>query len=273
MNLAALSHRSFRVLAAALTLSMVASACGGNSGDSGDPIDTTLAPSAATTTTTVAPSPTSSSTAPADTTTTTPVPANTTTTLPGEPLGFGPSPGDVLGVVNVSYDDVLNLRAGPGTDFEVLKKMPARSDRVIANGRTQALPNSIWYEVTYTGVTGWASSTYLAYLGGVNDITAEIVGRFDDIPSAETMADLGLLVAETFPATERPLRVRMSGAPSVGDLGEVIYDVLGFADDAVRGLRLHIFGVPSEGGESFSLKSVEATSLCARGVTDDGLCV
>jgi uncharacterized protein YraI len=179
----------------------------------------------------------------------------------------------VLGVVAVSYDDILNLREGPGTNFEVLKKMPARSDRVIANGRAQALPNSIWYEVTFTGVTGWASSTYLAHLGGVDDITAGIVGRFDSIPTAETMADLGLLVAETYPATERPLRVRMSGAPSVGDLGEVIYDVVGFADDSVRGLRLHIFGAPIESGEGFSLKSVEATALCARGVTDDGACV
>jgi hypothetical protein len=213
-------------------------------------------------------------TAPADTTTTTTaVPADTTTTLPGDPLDFGPNSGAVLGVVAVSYDDVLNLREGPGTDFEVLKKMPARSDRIIANGRTQALPNSIWYEVTFTGITGWASSTYLAYLGGTDDITADIVSRFDDIPTAETMADLGLLVAEAYPATERPLRVRMSGAPSVGDLGEVIYDVVGFADDAVRGLRLHIFGAPLESGEGFSLKSVEATALCARGVTDDLACV
>jgi hypothetical protein len=250
---------------------LVAAACGG---DSADPADTTVAPPAPTTTTTgAAPSPTSSTTVAADTTTTTPVPVDTTTTLPGEPLDFGPNPGDVLGVVAVSYDDVLNLREGPGTDFEVLKKMPARSDRVIANGRAQALPNSIWYEVTFTGITGWASSTYLAHLGAVNDITADIVSRFDDIPTAETMADLGLMVAETYPATERPLRVRMSGASSVGDIGEVIYDVVGFADDAVRGLRLHIFGAPIESGEGFSLKSVEATSLCARGVTDDGLCV
>jgi len=270
MNLAATSTRSFRVLAAALTLSLIAAACGGDSADSAD---TTVAPAATTSTTAATPSANSSTTAPVDTTTTTAVPADTTTTLPGEPLDFGPSSGDVLGVVAVSYDDVLNLREGPGTDYEVLKKMPARSDRVIANGRAQALPNSIWYEVTFTGITGWASSTYLAHLGGVNDITAEIVGRFDGIPSAETMADLGLLVAETYPATERPLRVRMSGAPSVGDLGEVIYDVVGFGDDAMRGLRLHIFGAPTEGGEGFSLKSVEATSLCARGVTDDGLCV
>lgn len=210
-------------------------------------------------------------TAPATTTTTTPGP--TTTTLPGTPFESGPSAGDVLGVVAVAFDDVLNLRAGPGTDFDVLKKLPARTDRVISNGRAQALPNSIWYEVTALGVTGWASSTYLAFIGSTDDITAGIISKLGERPTARDMEELGAIVAGSYPAVERPLRVRMSGEPSVGDLGEVIYDVVGFADDSVRGLRLHVFGQPTEDGTGFSLKSVEATSLCARGVTDEGLCV
>jgi hypothetical protein len=61
--------------------------------------------------------------------------------------------------------------------------------------------------------------------------------------------------------------------PTVGDLGEVTFDVVGLLDDAQLGWRLHIFGQPTEGGEGFSLKSVEATALCGRGVTEDGLCV
>ncbi|NNJ48256.1 MAG: hypothetical protein HKP18_10545, partial [Acidimicrobiia bacterium] len=142
-----------------------------------------------------------------------------------------------------------------------------------ANGRAQALPSSIWYEVTALGVTGWASSTYLAELGSTDDITSQIVDKLGEIPTAETMADLGRIVAESYPAVERPLRVRMSGEPSVGDLGEVIYDVVGFADDSVRGLRLHVFGQPTESGDGFSLKSVEATALCARGVDGAGVCI
>ena len=253
------------LLATLLTVALVAAACGGD--DAGDDTTTTVE---STTTTTEQPSTTT--TIPAATTTTAP-PASTTTTLPGEALDFGPATGDILAVVAVSFDEVLNLRAGPGTDFEVLKKMPAREERVIANGRTRALPNSIWYEVTYSGVTGWASSTYLAYLGGTSDLTSQIVDDLGEIPQATTMEALGRLVADTFEPVERPLRVEMSGEPSVGDLGEVIYDVVGFPDDAVRGLRLHVFGQPSEDGSVFSLKSVEAVSLCGRGVTDDGLCV
>ena len=86
------------------------------------------------------------------------------------------------------------------------------------------------------------------------------------------MEVLGEMVADTYPEDDKRLRVRMSGAPSVGDLGEVIYDVVGFADDSVYGVRLYVYGQPTDGG-GFDLKSVEATALCRRGVTADGFCV
>jgi uncharacterized protein YgiM (DUF1202 family) len=268
MMTAANGSRLHRTTFVIVTLALVAAACGGD--DAADETTTTSTTAVATTTTALPTTTTSTTMAPTTTTTT---PGPTTTTLPGLPFESGPQSGDILGVVAVSFDDVLNLRVGPGTDYEVLRRIPAREDRVIANGRAQALPNSIWYEVTFSGVTGWASSTYLAYLGEVNDLTSQIVADIGEIPAATTMQALGQVVADTFEPVERPLRVRMSGEPSVGDLGEVIYDVVGFADDSVRGLRLHVFGQPSEDGSTFSLKSVEAVSLCARGVTDEGVCI
>jgi hypothetical protein len=63
----------------------------------------------------------------------------------------------------------------------------------------------------------------------------------------------------------------MSVAPTVGDLGEVTYDVIGLGDDAVYGYRLHVFGEPVTDG--FSLRTVERTYLCSRGVDADELCV
>ncbi|HUL99472.1 MAG TPA: hypothetical protein VLU24_08665, partial [Mycobacterium sp.] len=68
-------------------------------------------------------------------------------------------------------------------------------------------------------------------------------------------------------------RATVTVAPTtVGDLGEVTYDVVGFPDDAIAGERLHILGTP---GDRFTLEKVEATSLCRRGVSGDspGLCV
>jgi hypothetical protein len=81
------------------------------------------------------------------------------------------------------------------------------------------------------------------------------------------MLELGRIVAMAEASKEVVSRVTVTVAPRlVGDLGEVTYDVVGFADDSVLGERLHVFGTP---GDTFTLKTVEATTLCRRGVSAD----
>lgn len=235
-------------------------ACGGSGAD--------------TTTTSQATTSTSTATSTASTTTTT---AATTTTsdddLPGEPIDFGPGAGEELGVVGVAHDDVLNVRSAPGTDSEVVEELEPTATGLIATGRARSLPQSIWFEVEVEGVTGWVSSAFVGYLGLTDDATAEVIETLGDTPGAETMLDLGLIVAEVMSSDEPPSRIVMSVAPTVGDLGEVTYDVVGLGDDALGGVRLHIFGDPAEGGEGFVLSNVERTFICSRGVTDDGFCL
>lgn len=220
----------------------------------GDAVDIT------TTTTTSAP------------TTTTTAPTTTTTSLPGESIDLFPEAGDILAVVGVSFDSELNVRAAPGTDQEVLVRLAPLTDDVVATGQERQLPDSIWYEVTFDGVTGWASSAYLAWIGDTADITAAVIEKIGETPSAETMLDLGLRVALSQSVEEPESRIRVAKSPTVTDLGEVTYDVIGLGDDAVFGLRLVVFGTPDSGGESFTLKTVESTTLCARGLTTEGLC-
>lgn len=234
----------------------------------GDPGADTTTTSPATTTTSIA------TTTSASTTTTT---APTTTTsdddLPGDPIDSGPAAGDEIAVVGVAHDDVLNVRAAPGTDSEVVAELDPTATGLIATGRARSLPESIWFEVEVAGVTGWVSSAFVGYLGLTDDATAEVIEALGDMPGAETMLDLGLIVAEAMSSDEPPSRIVMSVAPTVGDLGEVTYDVVGLGDDALGGVRLHVFGDPAEGGEGFVLSNVERTFICSRGVTADGLCV
>jgi hypothetical protein len=205
---------------------------------------------------------------------TTTLPAgDSTTTLPGEAFDIGPAAGDVVAVVGVHFGDVLNVREGPGTQYEIVATLAPQADDVVATGRHRLLESSIWNEVTVEGEKGWVNSRFLGYLGGVDDLTAVVVDALGGIPEAETMVEMGDIVAESFRSDEGGFRYKISGAPSVGDLGEITVDVLGLADDALLGYRLHIFGQPTAGGEGFSLKSVEGTALCGRGVTEDGLCV
>jgi hypothetical protein len=209
--------------------------------------------------------------------TTTSSTAGTSTTLegelPGDPIDFGPRAGEQIAVVGVAHDDVLNIRAAPGTDADIVADLAPTASGITATGRARSLPESIWYEVDVEGVTGWVSSAFVGYLGLADDATAELIAALGETPGAETMLDLGLIVAEAMASDDPPSRIVMSVAPTVGDLGEVTYDVVGLGDDALGGVRLHVFGDPAEGGEGFVLSNVERTFICSRGVTDDGFCL
>jgi hypothetical protein len=59
--------------------------------------------------------------------------------------------------------------------------------------------------------------------------------------------------------------------PTSGDLEEITVDVLGLEDDSVAGYRLRVFATEDSG--IYTVRTVEATSLCSRAVDPDGLCV
>ena len=220
---------------------------------------------------------TSQQTTTVTTPTTTSTVAGTSTTserdLPGEPIDFGPRAGDELAAIGVAHDDVLNVRAAPGTDAAIVAELVPTATGITATGRARSLPESIWYEVEVDGVTGWVSSAFVGFLGLIDDATAEVISALGETPGAETMLDLGLVVAEAMASDDPPPRIVMSVAPTVGDLGEVTYDVVGLGDDALGGLRLHVFGDPAGGSEGFVMSNVERTFICSRGVTDDGFCL
>ena len=254
---------------AVLALSMlVVGACGeeGATSTTTTTVIETTTSSIATTTTSMA---TTTSTTSATTTT---APGTTTTRaseLPGEPIDFGPAAGDTLAVVGVAHDDVLNLRAAPGADQEILDGVPPTYDALTAVGQTRELPGSFWIAVDYEGTEGWVNLAFIGYLGDTTDITHAVTEQLGGTSGAETMLELGLIVAEGI-AGDTSADIVMSVAPTVGDLGEVTFDVTGLEDDSVLGSRLHVFGQPID--EAFLLASVEETVICARGV-DAGVCI
>jgi hypothetical protein len=166
---------------------------------------------------------------------------------------------------------VLNLRAKPGASQDIVAGIPPTYADLVALGETRQLPGGMWIAVDYGTRTGWVNLRYIGYLGATTDPTATIVANLGSTPTAETMLELGRIVAESLASDEPASDLVVSVAPSVGDLGEVTYDVIGLGDDAVRGLRLHVFGQPID--EGFSLKTVEMTALCGRGADDDGGCI
>jgi len=203
---------------------------------------------------------------------TTAVAGSTSTTLAGEPFDLGPQAGDILGVVGVAFDDVLNVRSGPGTDRPIVARLEPLYDNIVATGEHRILTKSIWNQVKVDGKTGWANTSYMAYLGAVDDATSRYVANAFNgvIPTAATMLELGMLVADAASSDDPPSRVTVTVAPTFGDPAEITIDIIGLGDDAVFGVRIHIFGQPISGG--FSLKSIEEQVLCGRGITTEGLC-
>ncbi|MFZ6004784.1 MAG: SH3 domain-containing protein [Actinomycetota bacterium] len=198
--------------------------------------------------------------------------------LPGEDVDFFFEDGDELAVVGVEAGDTLNVRAGPGVDFDVVAELAPLATDVAPTGRHRSLDGAgIWTEVrTDDGGTGWVNAAFLAYLGLTDDVTTEIAADPADLPSAATMLELGDAVAATRIAADGsdgpvPDVVVVDG-PSVGDLGEITIDIVGLPDDSGLGERLHLFATPSEDGKSFTVRTVERTILCRRGAAD-GFCL
>lgn len=276
-----------KLWAALLALTLVSVACGDSGSTtttSQDPQSTTTtsAPPTTVTTTTMPPTTgptttvtTTTTSAPttttASTTTTTTSTPPTTTTLPGQPTDFGPQKGDLLIVVGVMYDDQLNVREIPGLGGAVITVLPPTATGIVATGNNRLLPNSIWFQIETEDALGWTSGSFLAYEGFTDDITAAVVSDLGGYPTEATMDDLAALVAATRATTEPESKITTTVAATAGDLHEITIDVIGIGDDAQRGDRLHIFGEPVEGG-GFTLKSVERTLLCGRGVSEDGKC-
>lgn len=59
-------------------------------------------------------------------------------------------------VVNVSSNDVLNMRAGPNSNSDVIGSIPYNGQTVVATGNKQGS----WIEVSWAGQTGWVNQRF-----------------------------------------------------------------------------------------------------------------
>lgn len=175
----------------------------------------------------------------------------------------------VLSVVGIGHDSTLNVRETPGG--QIIGKLDSLSTGLVPTGTTQELSGVTWQEVHAAGVVGWVSSEYVAPLGVTVEAQSRVVDLLGKTPSAENMTALGRIVAGLVASEEPASRIRISSAPTVG---EITMDVVGLADDSIRGLRLQLVGSPGDSGEGLVLSSVQSTVMCfiERGVSAEGSC-
>lgn len=194
-----------------------------------------------------------------------------TTVAEGDMADEEPGP-PVLSVVGIGHDSNLNLRDAP--EGQVIGRLDSQATGIVPTGSTRSQSGTIWLEVQAEENVGWVSSAYVAPLGTTFDATPQIVAILGESPSAETLSGLGRLVANAVASEDPEPRIRISEAPVAGVVSGITMDVVGLADDSVRGLRLRVFAQASEGGDGYTLRNVEGTVMCfsERGVSAEGLC-
>ncbi len=64
-------------------------------------------------------------------------------------------------VAYVTRDDTLNVRSGPGVDYEVVGELNPQADDVEITGSGRVVEGSTWVPVTDGRVTGWVNSRFL----------------------------------------------------------------------------------------------------------------
>lgn len=197
--------------------------------------------------------------------------AQTTTPEPTTEAGddpFGPRTGEEIGVVGVRFDDVLNVRAGPGVDEEIVATLDPLA-RTTATGRhLQLAGGAFWWEVSAGGTTGWAHSAFLSRLSDPVSLSG-----IDTTLVADDLAELGRTVVEgRLAAFDPKSTVTMVLAPrGEHDHSEVVFDVTGSGDDSISGYRFHVHARPTDDRQAFQLLGLDVTTMCWRAV-HNGVC-
>jgi hypothetical protein len=181
-----------------------------------------------------------------------------------------------VAVVGVAYDDVLNVRQGPGIRFDIITGLEPTTLDMRVTGPGWLLPSSIWYEIEYGIIVGWVSSAYIGQLGATDDATLEVYAMLGEPVGDDDLAALGATIAFAFLGEEGggwTALVEPSEGGSPSAVSSITYDVVGLGDDAIKGYRLVIHATQDVDDGPFTLHSVERTYICWRGVDADGLCV
>jgi WD40 repeat protein len=104
----------------------------------------------------------------------TPVQTQATATLPGvivietvtaSPTSTGISVGTapaLYRVVNVTEEDRLNIRAGPGLKYDIIGKIPKDGRGILITGEGVQADNTSWVPIIYNNIEGWVNSFFLS---------------------------------------------------------------------------------------------------------------
>lgn len=120
----------------------------------------------------------------------------------------GPTPRPVTyQVAFVSSDDTLNLRSGPGVDFDVVGELDPHATNVQITGSGQLVAGSTWVPIAAGNLRGWVNSRFLTADVPAGEFCKDeaVIGLVTNLQTAVANRDNALLAQLIHP--ERGLRI------------------------------------------------------------------
>lgn len=205
---------------------------------------------------------------------------NTTTTAPVETCE---APELTAFYVDVALDDPdggLNVRSGPGTSNAVVDTF-ARGKELIPTGECEVVGSTEWWAVNASDgfFLGWTSSRFLTDVQlfdpelGASMADTNLIGF-----EAGSIEELVELLADNLGFDDDRVITFIDGGGIDAIGAEGTWDITGLKDDSIGGYQVHIGYdfVKDENAENVLgviIRRVDKAPLCNRGVTPDGLCI
>ena len=174
-------------------------------------------------------------------------------------------------LIGVASTDTVDVHALPGIDQPLAGEVPPGTSIDPLGEAFETEDGLVWWQVRAGSIQGWIQPN-IAYRGPAEDISDQalaLLGAGTAFTSAEESA---AAIAKTFMLDQGGTETIVVSTTESGDpvRATVTVDVLGFEDDSLLGYRLI---VASSSNTGWQPASVFQTSLCARGVSPDGLCL
>lgn len=118
----------------------------------------------------------------------TPVP-----TVPPAPTAAPP----LYKVIDVAFDDTLNVRSGPGVAYNITAALPPTQMGIQITGAGEQIGSSLWVPIVAGDVRGWVNGTFLAQMSAAESFcfTPEVGALVEKLQTAVQARD-GVALAE-----------------------------------------------------------------------------
>ncbi len=174
-------------------------------------------------------------------------------------------------LIGVSSSETVAVHARPGLDQPLAGEVPPGTSIEPLGQAFETEDGLIWWQVRAGAIQGWIQPN-IAYRGPAQDITEAAVARIGEGTEFASPEESAAAIAKSILIEEGAEETIVVSTVESGDpiRATVTVDVLGLQDDSVLGYRLIVASSASTGWQP---ESVFQTSLCARGVSPDGLCL